>query len=930
MEDKRLFLLDAYALIYRAYYALIRAPRITSQGMNTSAIFGFVNTLDEILKKENPTHIAVCFDPKGDTFRHRMYDQYKAQRQAQPEDITIAVPFIKDIIRAYNIAVIEVPGYEADDVIGTLAHRAQTEGFTTYMMTPDKDFGQLVTDKVLMYRPALGGRDFEIRGPQEVCQRYGISSPLQVIDLLALEGDASDNIPGCPGVGEKTAVKLITEYGSVDNLIAHASEIKGALGKKIAENTDKILLSRTLATIATDVPVDVSLDSLRRQKEDTEALREIYTQLEFKTFLNRLAPSVKEVVPTTENSASEPLSEPSLFDQPDSSSSAQPSLFDIDYNTPIFSAPKSNTSTVTDLAEICKIVSHATSLPYVGISIYAPGVDDMSATLKGIAICHGDDTDYIPIPSDKAQAREIITAIEPLFTTTSTTVISHDIKHDIVVLRNVGINWQAPYYDTSVAHYLLQPEMRHRLSDVALSVLKVNTIEYSDTVRAKTPWPEYPEAQVAARTSEAASLMLPLREKLNSMLGEVDMLTLLNEIELPLIEVLADMEYNGMRIDVAELNNLSVDLTARLNEMEEKVYELAGRRFNIASPKQVGEILFEHLAIGSKAKRTKRGNYSTSEEVLESYRHTHPIVGIILDIRALNKLLSTYVNALPELINPLTGKIHTIFNQTVTATGRISSANPNLQNIPVRTEDGREIRRAFIADDGDMILSADYSQIELRIMADLSKDTTMIEAFNSGADIHRATAAKIYHLPIENVTDDLRRNAKTANFGIIYGISSFGLSQRLGVSRKDAKTLIDGYFNTYPGVQQYIDGIIAQARETGYVTTITSRRRYLPDINSRNAALRSFAERNAVNAPIQGSAADIIKRAMIAIYRRMKAEGLKSKMLLQVHDELVFNAVVDELPTLQQLVKEEMRQAYHGAVTMEVSYDVAHNWLEAH
>lgn len=923
MDDKRLFLLDAYALIYRAYYGLIRAPRITSKGFNTSAIFGFVNTLDEILRKENPTHIAVCFDPPGgQTFRHEMFDQYKAQRQAQPEDITLAIPYIKRIIAAYNIPIIEIEGYEADDVIGTLAKKAEAEGFTTYMMTPDKDYGQLVTDRILMYRPSLKGRDFEIRGPKEVCERYGLSRPSQVIDLLALEGDASDNIPGCPGVGEKTAVKLLAQYGSVEEIIANAASIKGAMGQRIAANVDNIRLSKTLATICTDVPVEIDPEQFVRKAEDAARLRELFVELEFKTFLSRLgatsagnAPS--KVAASTSDTAS-PMTG-SLFDLP--ITSVEPIA------APALQIDIAEATTATQAAAI---VEQAVMQSAVGLSVYAPGADAMTAPLRGIALAWEENkASYISFGNDATARSEIAAILQPLFAA-DVTLISHDVKRDMVVLRNHDIRWESPWFDTSVAHYLLQPEMRHRLSELAQNLLGITTTDATDTVRAKNPYPEYTPQQACRRNAEAAAIMIPLRKKLTEEIVEQGIGSLLDEIELPLIPVLAQMEIAGVRIDVDELRRMSQSLTERIHALEAKVYEIAGREFNIGSPRQVGEVLFVDLAIDPKAKRTKTGAYSTTEEILESYRADNPIVDLILQIRTLSKLLDTYVNSLPTLINPRTGKIHTTFNQTVTATGRLSSANPNLQNIPVRSDDGREIRRAFIADPGHLILSADYSQIELRLMAERSGDPGMIQAFAAGQDIHAATAAKIYHLPIDQVTDTQRRNAKTANFGIIYGISAFGLSQRLGISRAEAKSLIDGYFQSYPTIARYIDSTVAAARADGYVTTIAGRRRYLPEINSRNASLRNFAERNAVNAPLQGSAADIIKVAMIRIHNRMTQLGMQSKMILQVHDELIFDVVPAELAELQQIVITEMTHAHKGEVTLEVSSGVATNWLEAH
>lgn len=911
MDDKKLFLLDAYALIYRAYYALIRAPRVTSKGFNTSAIFGFCNTIDEILHKENPSHIAVCFDPKGGhTFRHEIYPDYKAQREAQPEDITLSVPYIKEIISAYNIPVIEKDGYEADDVIGTLSRKAEKEGYLTYMMTPDKDYGQLVTDRVLMYRPSLKGSGFEIRGVREICERYGISRPLQVIDLLALEGDASDNIPGCPGVGEKTAVKLIKEWGSVENLLDNVEHLKGALRNKVADNIDKIRLSKYLATIRTDVPVDVDLESLRRRNADVESLRKIYTELEFKTFLSRIG-------------GPEKISEARAETR---------SLFDLEPTPDVPSAPPTDAATVVlrTIDEVGKTVGRAIGMKTIGIALHSFGEETMTAELRGMAIAFDDSTTvYFRFPDDDTERSEWMSVIEPLFARGDTLLVSHDVKRDYILLKNNGVNFTARYYDTSVAHYLLQPEMRHRLSDVAFAYLGIVPEEEPGGVSRKS-YPDVKEFEAPDLFGRRAATVLSLKPVLDKNLRDGGLMDLFTGIELPFIKVLAEMEWTGVRIDVHELARLSRQLTERVEDMQARAYELAGRPFNISSPRQVGEVLFEDLKIDPKAKRTKSGYYSTTEDILEKYRRTHEIVGLILDIRGLNKLLATYINALPTLINRRTGKIHTTYNQTVTATGRISSANPNLQNIPVRTDDGREIRRAFIPDEGNLILSADYSQIELRLMADLSGDPDMIEAFRSGADIHRATAAKIYKLPIDEVSDNQRRNAKTANFGIIYGISAFGLSERLGIPRQEAKMLIDGYFESYPHVKEYIDEAIKQARSDGYVSTIMGRKRLLPDINSRNAVVRSYAERNAVNAPLQGSAADIIKIAMIRIYDRMERAGMRSRMIMQVHDELIFNVVPEELELLRELVVGEMENAYHGKVELEVASGVAENWMEAH
>lgn len=927
MEEKKLFLLDAYALIYRAYYALFRAPRVTSKGLNTSAIFGFCNTLDEVLRKENPSHIAVCFDPKGGTFRHEVYAEYKAQREAQPEDITKSLPYIKAILEAYNIPVIEVPGYEADDVIGTLARKAEAQGYTTYMMTPDKDYGQLVSERVLQYRPSTKGAGFEVRGVKEICEKYGIKSPSQVIDLLALEGDASDNIPGCPGVGEKTAVKLIKEWGSVENLIENTDKLKGALQKKVSENIEQIKFSKFLVTIKTDVPVDLEIDSFARREEDVDKLLKIYTELEFKMFMSRLAgrvsakPVVDQVSATVTVQAPADAGWGSLFDEP-----AQESMPAVSIAT---SFNDEGYRTLTGLSAIKSTISNACHSLAVGVSVYAHGAENMTARLAGVAISIAPGVaSYIPVPDD-ASRQDVIKAIAPLFSS-NTTIISHDIKRDYIVLHNEGVTFSAPYYDTSVAHYLLQPEMKHALSILAHHYLQYRTLDYVDEGATTRKVAEISTADAPARCCEIADVVLQIKPRLQFDLSKQGLSPLMDEIETPFVKVLAQMEIEGVRIDVNELARLSLSLSERMHVMEQEAYRLAGSEFNISSPMQVGDVLFGRLKIDPKAKRTKTGAYSTTEEILEKYRHAHPLVDLILKIRGLRKLLSTYVNALPELINRSTGKIHTTYNQTVTATGRLSSSNPNLQNIPVRSDDGKEIRRAFIADDGDIFLAADYSQIELRLIADMSGDTEMIDAFLSGADIHQATAAKIYKLPIDQVTQDQRRNAKTANFGIIYGISAFGLSERLGISRGEAKALIDGYYDTYKSMREYMDNCVKQAQQKGFVTTIKGRKRMLPGINSNNSVVRNFAERNAINAPIQGSAADIIKIAMINISQEMRERGLQSRMIMQVHDELVFNVKPHELDVVKELVVRNMQDAYHGRVPLLVSVGIGNNWLEAH
>ena len=919
---KKLFLLDAYALIYRAYYALIRAPRVTTGGLNTSAIYGFCNTLDEVLRKENPDYIGVCFDPRGGhTFRHEAYPEYKAQRDKQPEDITLSIPYIKRILDAYHIPAIEVEGYEADDVIGTLARKAEADDFVTYMMTPDKDYGQLISDRVLQYRPSLRGQGFEVRGPEQVCERYGISRPEQVIDLLALEGDASDNVPGCPGVGEKTAAKLIAEWGSVENLLEHTAELKGALKAKVEANTEQIRFSKFLVTIKTDVPVDITPDDLIRREPDVDALRTIYDELEFKTFSARLAA----------HTGAAPEAEPAQ--RPAATAPLQGSLFDDDGEVTAEAAQPIEAAPVDVLEEpeaIATFIDRAINAGAIGVAAEIDGNEAMRATLSGLSLATaGGTTAYIVLPARGDDRARVLESLQKLFGGTAT-LVCHDVKRLMVIARRLGLDWTAPYFDTSVAHYLLAPETPHDLPTVAFAMLRRRTADYSLSATERKKVRHASAAEAAAATGERAAIVLDLMPLLSEKLHTDNLWQLYTDIEAPFIPVLASMEFEGVRIDPAELLRLSQKLTERVTAYEQQVYELAGEQFNISSPMQVGRILFEKLAIDPNAKKTKRGAWSTTEEILEKLAPKHPIVGLILEIRGLRKLLTTYVDALPALINPATGKIHTTYNQIVTATGRISSTNPNLQNIPVRTDDGREIRRAFIPDQGDLLLSADYSQIELRLIADISGDPEMIDAFNAGADIHRATAAKIYHEPLDAVTDAQRRNAKTANFGIIYGISAFGLSERLGIPRGEAKELIENYMKTYPKIKEYMEQTIVRAREDGYVSTIHGRKRYLPEINSRNGALRGYAERNAINAPLQGSAADIIKIAMIAIARRMKDEGLRSRMIVQVHDELVFNVKPDELDRLRALVVSEMEHAYRGRVTLEVAAGVGTNWLEAH
>ena len=938
-QPKKLLLLDAYALIFRAFYAMVRSPRITSTGIDTSAVFGFVNTLQDLLKREQPTHIAVCFDPPGGkTFRHENYEPYKANREKTPEGILVAVPYIKRILQAYNIPIFEVEGYEADDVIGTLSHQAEQQGFFTYMVTGDKDFGQLVTPNIKIFNPGKN----EIMGVEEVKGKYGIERPTQLIDILGLMGDTADNIPGCPGVGPKTAEKLIQQYGSIENLLSHTSELKGAQKQRIEENAEQIRLSKWLATIITDVPVTLEADALRREPVDMDTLRQVFAELEFRTLTQRLidggeANAGLYMDQSPANQPTKPVGPAKPAPQP--SASKELSLFDLDSPAPAAPAP-SSTKSLSDMPynyivastpmSAAMAVSEMLESPRVALSFIASGSNNMDIGFVGIALCAKKHEAVFVVCKDHP---EMLKALAPLFTGHAC-IVSSNIKRLIVALDQHGIPFTAPYYDTSVAHYLLQPERGHSTAEMAYELLHYTAITPESLMgpkgRNQLKPQQIPIAELAKWAGEAADLTLQLPDVLDKSLKEQGLEKLFNEIELPLVRVLASMELAGARIDVKALNEYSIALTQQMNQLENECHQLAGVSFNTASPAQVGEVLFDHLKIDPKAKKTKTGQYSTTEDILLKLRDRHPLVDKILALRGIRKLLSTYVNALPALINPKTGRIHTTYNQTVTATGRLSSTNPNLQNIPVRSDDGKEIRRAFIPADGNLFFSADYSQIELRLVADLSHDKTMLEAFANDHDIHAITAARIYHKPLEQVTTDERRKAKTANFGILYGISAFGLAQRLNIPRDEAKMLIDGYYTTFPQVREYIDRSIAQAREKGYVTTLYGRRRMLPDINSRNAVVRGFSERNAINAPIQGTAADVIKLAMVRIYRRFQDEGIKSKMILQVHDELNFDVIPEELDRVQRIVIEEMEGVYQGQVRLTASHGIASNWLDAH
>lgn len=920
---EKLFLLDAYALIYRAYYAFIKNPRINSKGLNTSAILGFVNTLEEVLTKEQPSHIGIAFDPSGPTFRHEAYEQYKAQREETPEGIRTAVPYIKDIIRAYRIPILEIPGYEADDVIGTLARQADARGVDTFMMTPDKDYGQLVTDHVKMYRPKYGDKEFEVLGVEEVKEKYGLTSPTQVIDMLGLMGDSADNIPGCPGVGEKTATKLIQQFGSIENLLAGTDQLKGALKTKIENNKEQIEFSKFLATIKTDVPIELDMEQLKKEEPDEEKLRSLFEELEFRTLLDR---KFKKENPQP----AQDLFQGTLFadftaDSPEDSKNSSLTKYnkaDFDYQL------------IDTEEKRKKIIDLFLTNYFLSLDTETTGTDPISAKLVGLSFSiRENQAFYVPIPQNDEEAQKIVNEFKPIYENENILKIGQNIKYDLLVLQNYGVELKGKIFDTMIAHYLLQPELHHGMDYMAEVYLNYQTIHIEELIgkgKNQKNMADLPPTAVYEYACEDADVTLKLKNILEPQLKENDCDRLFWEIEMPLMPVLAYMERNGVCIDREGLKETSRLYTEEMNRIEQEIHELAGTDFNIASPKQVGEVLFDRLKIVDKPKKTKTGQYVTSEEVLESLRTKHPVVEKILEHRGLKKLLGTYIDALPKLVNPETGHIHTSFNQTITTTGRLSSSNPNLQNIPVRNEYGKEIRKAFIPEEGCLFFSADYSQIELRIMAHLSGDEHMIEAFRNGYDIHAATAAKIFKKSLEEVTKEERSKAKTANFGIIYGITAFGLAERMGVSRTEAKELIEGYFQTYPKVKEYMNRSIEMAREKGYTETVYHRKCHLRDINSHNAVVRGYAERNAINSPIQGSAADIIKIAMIRIYHRFREEQLRSKMILQVHDELNFSVYPEEKEKVQQIVIEEMEHAYSMQVPLEADYGWGKNWLEAH
>jgi len=918
----KIFFFDAYAIIYRSYYAFINNPRINSKGLNTSAILGFVNTLQEIISKEQPTHLGVAFD-HGLTFRHEAFPEYKAQREETPEDIRKAVPIIKQILEAWNIPVLQCDGFEADDVIGTLATKAGANGDDTYMLTPDKDYGQLVTDNVYIFRPRHGG-GYEKMGVPEVCQKYDIDTPLQVIDLLALMGDSSDNFPGCPGVGEKTASKLIKQFGSIDNLLNHTDEVKGKLREKIEAAVDDIKMSKFLATIRKDVPMELELEKLKLAEPDEQQLTKIFEELEFHTLIRKVLNKQNNAKPKL----NQPLDLFASFADEDQQEQKYSSFETVNTTNASYQLVENK----EDAKELCKKLF---TNKILSLDTETTSTNAIDAELVGLSFSvKENEAYYVAIPENRNEAEQFVEIFKPLYENPDIVKVGQNIKYDLEVLRNYGVDLAGELWDTMIAHYLIQPELRHNMDDMAEALLGYKTIHIDELIGPKgknqRSMRELDPKDVYKYAAEDADITLRLKNVLEPKLREKGVDKLFSEIEMPLVRVLAEMEMNGVRIDTAALEEASDIFTTRMNTIEQHIYELAGESFNISSPKQVGEILFDKMKIIEKPKKTKTGQYVTSEEVLMQLKGKHEIVENILLYRGLKKLLGTYVDALPRLINPRTGHIHTSFNQTITATGRLSSSDPNLQNIPVRGEDGKEIRKCFIPEEGCLFFSADYSQIELRVMAHLSGDEHMIKVFQDGKDLHAATAATIYKKGIDEVTRDERTKSKRANFGIIYGITVFGLAERLDISRAEAKQLIDGFFETFPQVYEYMEQSKQTVREKGYAETLFHRRRYLPDINSNNSTVRGFAERNAINAPIQGSAADIIKVAMVKIYNRFKEEGIKSKMILQVHDELNFSVYPEEKEKVEHIVIEEMQNAYKLSVPLIADAGWGSNWLEAH
>ena len=918
----RLFLLDAYALIYRSYYAFLKNPRINSKGLNTSAIMGFVNTLNEVITKEQPTYMAVAFD-HGKTFRHEAFPAYKAQREETPEDIRASVPIIKDILEAYHIPVLQADGFEADDVIGTLATVAGREGIETYMLTPDKDYGQLVGDNVYIYRPRHGG-GYDTLGESEVTQKYGIATTAQVIDLLALMGDSADNFPGCPGVGEKTAAKLITQFGSIDNMLAHTDEIKGKLREKVEGAVDDIRMSRFLATIRTDVPIALDLEKMKMTSPDEEQLEKIFQELEFRALTDKI---IKKVKNTPKNDDLQL----DLFGEFAAESQGEPK------NASILGLKETphDYQLIESEEEARKLRDYFLTKKILSFDTETTSTNAIDAELVGLSFAVEEfKAVYVAVPAEREAAQRMVDIFRPLYEDEHIMKVGQNIKYDYEVLRRYGIEVRGPMFDTMLAHYIVQPELHHNMDYMAETLLGYQTIHIDQLIgprgKGQRSMRDLQPQEVYEYAAEDADVTLRLKNVLEQKLKEVDGERLFYDIEMPLVPVLAEMELTGVCLDTAALAETGKNFNHRLAEYEQKIYAEAGETFNISSPKQVGDILFGKMKIVDKPKKTKTGQYVTSEEVLTQLRSRAPIVDDILSYRGLKKLLGTYVEALPRLINPRTGHIHTCFNQAITATGRLSSSDPNLQNIPIRDDDGKEIRKSFVPEPGCLFFSADYSQIELRIMAHLSQDEHMLDAFRSGTDIHAATAAKIWHVPVEEVTPEQRKKAKQANFGIIYGISTYGLAQRMNISNSEARQLIDDYFATFPRVKAYMDEAIAICREKGYAETIYHRRRYLPDIASRNATVRGFAERNAINAPIQGSEADIIKVAMIHIFKRFATEGLRSRMILQVHDELNFSVYPEEREQVERIVIEEMENACRLSIPLTADAGWGANWLEAH
>ena len=919
---ERLFLLDAYALIYRSYYAFLKNPRINSKGLNTSAIMGFVNTLNEVITKEQPTYMAVAFD-HGKTFRHEAFPAYKAQREETPEDIRASVPIIKDILEAYHIPVLQADGFEADDVIGTLATAAGREGIETYMLTPDKDYGQLVGGNVYIYRPRHGG-GYDTLGESEVTQKYGIATTAQVIDLLALMGDSADNFPGCPGVGEKTAAKLITQFGSIDKMLAHTDEIKGKLREKVEGAVDDIRMSRFLATIRTDVPIALDLEKMKMTSPDEERLEKIFQELEFRALTNKI---IKKVKNTPKNDDLQL----DLFGEFAAESQGEPK------NASILGLKETphDYQLIESEEEARKIRDYFLTKEILSFDTETTSTNAIDAELVGLSFAVEEfKAVYVAVPAEREAAQRMVDIFRPLYEDEHIMKVGQNIKYDYEVLRRYGIEVRGPMFDTMLAHYIVQPELHHNMDYMAETLLGYQTIHIDQLIgprgKGQRSMRDLQPQEVYEYAAEDADVTLRLKNVLEQKLKEVDGERLFYDIEMPLVPVLAEMELTGVCLDTDALAETGKNFNRRLAEYEQKIYAEAGETFNISSPKQVGDILFGKMKIVDKPKKTKKGQYVTSEEVLTQLRSRAPIVDDILSYRGLKKLLGTYVEALPRLINPRTGHIHTCFNQAITATGRLSSSDPNLQNIPIRDDDGKEIRKSFVPEPGCLFFSADYSQIELRIMAHLSQDEHMLDAFRSGTDIHAATAAKIWHVPVEEVTPEQRKKAKQANFGIIYGISTYGLAQRMNISNSEARQLIDDYFATFPRVKAYMDEAIAACRDKGYAETIYHRRRYLPDIASRNATVRGFAERNAINAPIQGSEADIIKVAMIHIFKRFATEGLRSRMILQVHDELNFSVYPEEREQVERIVIEEMENACRLSIPLTADAGWGANWLEAH